>query len=208
MEYFAGQYSLESPNQVHIKDSAFLNDLSDNIGLLRLLLPGGNHVFKMKNVTFSGERQADGEAVITVPQDCGLKKINENDGMATLCNVHYHFEDVDFTNKINGEWVGFSAVVGSPTAPVYTSQDGSLVDQRFLISNLYDGFEKVDGCKRSEDTRFEGKHPIEGAIACDNEDVEIARMIIWRSTSQGSTKASYFDHFSSNLPLDPLFQRG
>ena len=157
---------------------------------MRLLLPGGNQVFKMKNVTFSGEGQAHGEGVIMAPQDCGLKKIQENDGMAALCNVDFFFEDVDFSNvrlANNGSWVGYNAVVGSPTAPVYISHDGSLADNRFLISSLYDGFKKVDGCSQSDDPRFEGLTPIEGAIACDKEEVKIARLIIWTSSSQGFT---------------------
>ena len=150
------------------------------MGLLRLLLPGGNQVFKMKNVTFSGERQADGEAVIMAPQDCGLLKRKHNDGMATLCNVDFYFEDVDFSKvQNNGTWVGYNAVVGSPTAPVYISHDGSLADNRFLISSLYDGFKKVDGCSQSDDPRFEGLTPIEGAIACDKEEIKIGRLIIW-----------------------------
>ena len=160
------------------------------MGLLRLLLPGGNQVFKMKNVTFSGGPQADGEAVIMAPQDCGIKKINEkpSGGMATLCNVHYYFEDVDFSNvRDNGKWVGYNAVVGSPTAPVYVSHDGSLADNRFLISSLYDGFKKVEGCSQSDDPRFDGLTPIEGAIACDKEEVKIARLIIWTSSSKGFT---------------------
>ena len=181
--------TVQSPAQVHIKDSAFLNDLSDEISLLKLLLPGGNHVFKMKNVTFSGDRQANGEAVIMAPQDCGIKKMKENwwnpGGMATLCNVHYHFEDVDFSRVrkmpgTNVAWVG-NAFVGSPTAPVYISHDGSLADNRFLISSLYDGFKKVDGCFHSDDPWFEG------AIACDKEEVKIARLIIWTSSSKGFT---------------------
>lgn len=144
-------------------------------------------MFKMKNVTLAGQRQAGGEAVIMAPQDCGLTKIRDNDGMAALCNVHYYFEDVDFAD-IPGKWVGYSSVVGSPTAPVYISHDGSLADQRFLISNLYDGFKKVDGCSQSDDPRFaDPDHPIVGAIACDKEEVKIARLIIWTSTSQGST---------------------
>ena len=135
-------------------------------------------MFKMKNVTFSGGPQADGEAVIMAPQDCGLKKRKENDGMATLCNVDYFFEDVDFS-KVNGKWVGYNAVVGSPTAPVYISHDGSLADNRFLISSLYDGFKKVEGCSQSDDPQFEGLTPIQGAIACDKEEIKIARLIIW-----------------------------
>ena len=181
--------TVQSPAQVHIKDSldAFLNDLSDEISLLRLLLPGGNHVFKMKNVTLSGERQANGEAVIMAPQDCGIKKMNGwPGGMATLCNVHYYFEDVDFSRVrkmpgTNVAWVGCNAAVGSPTAPIYISHDGSLADHRFLISSLYDGFKKVDGCSQSDDPWFEG------AIACDKAEVKIARLIIWTSSSKGFT---------------------
>ncbi len=164
------------------------------MGLLRLLLPGGNQVFKMKNVTFSGERHADGEAVIMAPQDCGLKKRKENDGMATLCNVHYYFEDVDFSKvRNNGTWVGYNAVVGSPTAPVYISHDGSLADNRFLISSLYDGFKKVEGCSESNDPRFEGLTPIEGAIACDKEEIKIARLIIWTVNPSSSHPDSSMD---------------
>ena len=145
-------------------------------------------MFKMKNVTFSGERQANGEAVIMAPQDCGLKKRKENDGMATLCNVDYFFEDVDFSKvRNNDKWVGYNAVVGSPTAPVYISHDGSLADNRFLISSLYDGFKKVEGCSQSDDPRFDGLTSIEGAIACDKEEVKIARLIIWTSSSKGFT---------------------
>jgi len=139
----------------------------------------------MKNVTFSGYRQAAGEAVIMAPQDCGLKKIRERNGMATLCNVDYYFEDVDFSGvPNNGGWVGFSAVVGNPTATVYTSQDDSLVGHQFIISNLYDGFEKVDGCSQSDDTRFKG------AIACDKEEVKIGRLILWTSSSTNVIKLS------------------
>ena len=163
---------------------------------MRLLLPGGNQVFKMKNVTFSGEGQAHGEAVIMAPQDCGLLKIQHNDGMAALCNVDFFFEDVDFSKvrlENNGSWVGYNAVVGSPTAPVYISHDGSLADNRFLISSLYDGFEKIDGCYRSpsDDHRFKG------AVACDKEEVKIARLVIWTSSSQGST--GIFHQYQSSL---------
>ena len=159
-------------------------------------------MFKMKNVTFSGSRQAAGEAVLMAPNKCGLAKIDKNDGMATLCNVHFYFEDVDFTN-VPGKWVGYDAVVGSPTAPVYISHDGSLADHRFLISNLYDGFKKVEGCSQSDDPRFEGSTPIEGAIACDNEEVKLARLIIWTSSSQGSTSVFGLDQFSKKIFVDP-----
>ena len=136
-------------------------------------------MFKMRNVTFAGQGQAGGEAVIMAPQHCGL----HYDGMATLCNVHYDFEDVDFTNvRGNGKWVGFGASGGSPTAPVYISQDGSLDGHFFLISSLYDGFKKVEGCSQSDDPQFEGLTSIEGAIACDKEEVKIARLIRLRNT--------------------------
>ena len=69
-------------------------------------MPGGNFVFKMRNVTFAGSGQAGGEAVIMAPQHCGLY----NDGMGTLCNVHYDLKDVDFTKvRNNGKWLGFGA---------------------------------------------------------------------------------------------------
>ena len=167
------------------------------MGLLRLLLPGGNQIFKMKNVTFAGERQAQGEFVIMAPQDCGLLKIQHNDGMAALCNVHFDFEDVDFSKvRNNDKWVGYNAVVGSPTAPVYISHDGSLADNRFLISSLYDGFKKVEGCSQSDDPQFEGLTPIEGAIACDKEEVKIARLIIWTSSSKGLTGRQILLYYS------------
>ena len=92
----------------------------------------------------------------------------------------------------NGKWVGFGASGGSPTAPVYTSQDGSLDGHFFLISSLYDGFEKIDGCYRSpsDDHRFKG------AIACDKEEVKIARLVIWTSSRQGSTGVFHYHHYS------------
>ena len=169
------------PAEVQIKDSAFLRDPADNNGLLRLLMPGGNHVFKMRNVTFAGQGQAGNEAVIMAPQHCGLNY----DGMATLCNVHYDFEDVDFTNvRGNGKWVGFGASGGSPTAPVYTSQDRSLNGHYFVISSLLNGFEKINGCNASpsDDHRFKD------AIVCDREEVKIARLVIWTSSSWGLKK--------------------
>ena len=169
------------PVEVQIKDSAFLRDPADNNGLLRLLMPGGNHVFKMRNVTFAGQGQAGNEAVIMAPQHCGLNY----DGMATLCNVHYDFEDVDFTNvRGNGKWVGFGASGGSPTAPVYTSQDSSLNGHYFVISSLLNGFEKINGCyaSPSDDHRFKD------AIVCDREEVKIARLVIWTSSSWGLKK--------------------
>ena len=129
------------------------------------------------------------------PQHCGL----HYDGMATLCNVHYDFEDVDFTNvRGNGKWVGFGASGGSPTAPVYIAQDGSLDGHFFTISSLYDGFEKIDGCYRSPDD----DHRFKGAIACDKEEVKIARLVIWTSSSQGST--DLFQSFVNNLVYSKL----
>ena len=134
----------------------------------------------MKNVTFSGYRQAAGEAVIMAPNKCGLEKIGAKDGMATLCNVQFDFEDVDFSKvRYNGKWVGYDATVGSPTAPVYISHDGSLNSHHFLISSLYDGFEKVDGCSVTNDPRFEG------SIACDKEEIKIGKLIIWTEYSMG-----------------------
>ena len=156
-------------------------------------------MFKMRNVTFAGQGQAGGEAVIMAPQHCGL----HYDGMATLCNVHYDFEDVDFTNvRGNGKWVGFGASGGSPTAPVYISQDGSLDGHFFLISSLYDGFKKVEGCSQSDDPQFEGLTPIEGAIGCDNEEIKIARLIIWTVNPSALPDASMGDIKLSGLGYD------
>lgn len=52
----------------HLEDCVFLNDPNDPNGLIRLLMPGGNAVFKMKNVFFGGARQSGGEGVIMAPQ--------------------------------------------------------------------------------------------------------------------------------------------
>ena len=53
-----------------MEDCVFLNDPNDPNGLIRLLMPGGNAVFKMKNVFFGGARQSGGEGVIMAPQVC------------------------------------------------------------------------------------------------------------------------------------------
>ena len=105
-------------------------------------MPGGNFVFKMRNVTFAGSRMSGGEAVIMAPQHCGLY----NDGMGTLCNVHYDIKDSDFS-KVgpSGKWLGFGASGGSPTAPLYQSSDNSLDGYQAVISKHYNGFEKVKG---------------------------------------------------------------
>ena len=83
-----------------------------------------------------------GEAVIMAPQHCGLY----NDGMGTLCNVHYDIKDSDFS-KVgpSGKWLGFGASGGSPTAPLYQSSDNSLDGYQAVISKHYNGFEKVKG---------------------------------------------------------------
>ena len=52
----------------HLEDCVFLNDPNDPNGLIRLLMPGGNAVFKMKNVFFGGARQSGREGVIMAPQ--------------------------------------------------------------------------------------------------------------------------------------------
>ena len=180
--------------EVHIQDSVFLRDPSDlyirnendkNIvqSLLRLLLPGGNFVFKMRNVTFAGEGQAAGEGIIMAPHHCGFYTQEEmdgdKDGMATLCNVDYVLEDIDFTSvRGTGKWVSFLGILdGNPMAPVYTSQDGSLGENFLLLSNLYNGFEQIDECYLTDDSRFNG------SIACDNEQVQIGRLIIWTTAS-------------------------
>ncbi len=59
-----------------MKDCVFLNDPNDPNGLIRLLMPGGNAVFKMKNVFFGGAKQSGGEGVIMAPQVCSQVTIN------------------------------------------------------------------------------------------------------------------------------------
>ena len=138
----------------------------------------------MRNITFVGEGQALEEGIVMAPQHCGFYSQDQLDagvnyGMATLCNVDYVFEDVDFTSVGGtGKWVSFLDIPeGNPTGPVYTSQDDSLNEQVFLISSLYNGFEKINGCHKSDNYRFKE------AIACNNSQIENGRLVIWTSSS-------------------------
>ena len=83
--YWKQSKNFADKKSYHLEDSVFLNNPQDS-GLLRLLLPGGNFVFKMKNVTFAGQGQAGGEGVIMAPQVTLLSK-QFNSSEVTLTNV-------------------------------------------------------------------------------------------------------------------------
>jgi hypothetical protein len=62
-----------------------VNDPTDPIGVLRLLLPGGPFTFRMKNVTLAGGPVIP--AAIFAPQHCGLPDTNMGNPPGAKCNV-------------------------------------------------------------------------------------------------------------------------
>jgi hypothetical protein len=60
------------------------------------LMPGGGFTFKMKNVTYGGDRQHWGAGNLMSPQHCGMPNYNGGHPGGT-CAIHFLLEDVDFS---------------------------------------------------------------------------------------------------------------
>ena len=112
-------------------------------------------------------------------QHCGVY----DDIMATLCNVHYHLDNVDFSNVRNGMLLGFGASGGAETAPVYISKDDSMEGHKIMMYEKYDGFAKLPGCDFVSEKKWK-------AVACDTDQVKLSRFIMWTSKSMDRIKIS------------------
>ena len=143
------------------------------------------------------------------PQHCGVY----DDIMSTLCNVHYHLEDVDFSNVRNGKLLGFGASGGAETAPVYISKDNSMEGNRIMMYEKYNGFAKLPGCDFVSELKWK-------AVACNTDQVPIytlifgsvttvlfqvklARFIMWTSQSMDRIKIS-----GPGYEVDPIWDDG
>jgi len=159
----------------HLRDGIIANDPDDHvIGRLKMLLPGGPLVFRMKNVTFAGGPSPE-SGVIAAPQHCGLAHQNNNIP-GSMCNIQYLLEDLDFSRvkPHKGKSVNllqFGASGGNPVSPMYIAGDDTLDGHHVVVSNFLDGFAKVKGC-----TGPIAKYG--GGYACDK-SVQVRRINIW-----------------------------
>ena len=169
--YWKFSKNFADDESIHVQDSIFVNDPDDQIGMLRLYLPGGSFTFRMKNVTFAGGPfQPDG-GVINAPQHCGLPEYNDGNP-GTLCAIQILMEDCDFSGVLpfldKTVYTFFGSSGGNALSPMYISRDNSLGGHKSVVSPFLNGFASVPGCSG----------PVEAynGFVCD---MKIRRLVIW-----------------------------
>jgi len=150
---------MADPSAYHIEDSLYLSEDY----LHHSLIPGMNHVFRIKNTTFSGQRQHGGGAAIEAPQHCGLGKKQHG-----YCLVHILLEGVSFNSPRH---VKFGASGGYPVAPSYITTDDSLMGYSQITAPQMNGYSEFEGCTNAE-SKFVGGY------ACDS-SVKSRILMIW-----------------------------
>jgi len=150
----------------HIKDSLFVNDPRDGIGLglLQLFGPAGPFAFGIANTAFVGG--STGLGAICAGQACGLG------GAGGPCSVQYLLHQVDFSGIEPGNRIlkfGVHSIDQGYVLPMFMADDNSLGGHRAIVSRHLHGFGKIPGC-----------HPLgneyDGGYACSR---PVRRLNIW-----------------------------
>ena len=125
----------------------------------RLSRAAGPFSFILRNVTFAGGHVHRGQ--LSAGQHCGSHDLSRQ---PSTCNVQYVLDDVRFEhrwvhrreNEVGGR-IAFGASGGDPVAPFFLSRDGhSLGPWRSVVSGALDGFARLDGCAKLDETYSHG----------------------------------------------------